>query len=114
MGLGGTSWLWGCCPCCVVPLPMEINLGGLGVLLVPPGLSGAAGGLGGDKTEHLCHVHVSLDVVAGCAVTEEPGPAGVSEPALSRLTLLVPCCLLFVVLGKKQWEKGLIGDKSKQ
>lgn len=52
--------------------------------------------------------------VACCAITEEPGPARLSEPALSRLTLLVPHCLSFVVLGKKQWEKGLIGDKSKQ
>lgn len=40
---------------------MEINRGGLGVHLVPPGLPGAVGGLAGDKTECLCHVQASLD-----------------------------------------------------
>lgn len=61
MDLGGTSWHRGCCPWCVVPLPMEINLGGLGVHPVPPGLSGAAGALAGDETERLCHVQAFLD-----------------------------------------------------
>lgn len=40
---------------------MEINLGGLGIHPVPPGLTGAAGGLSGDETEPWCPVHTFLD-----------------------------------------------------